>query len=116
MLREAPAVRKALFVALLLCAVVSAQALSLTAEYHHHQSVKDCCWLCHLGPFLFLQPVAAPTAGPELHVAWMERCGECGAPHDLQTGSGSSRAPPGLGHPIYHPAPWHCQAGIYPFQ
>jgi hypothetical protein len=94
MLKEAPALRKALFVALVVCAVVSAQAFSLTAEYHHHQSIKDCCWLCHLGPFLFLQPVAASAAGPWLHVAWLERCGDLGAPHDPQTVARSSRAPP----------------------
>ncbi len=94
MLREAPAVRKALFIALVLCAVLSAQAFSFAAEYHHHQSVKNCCWICHLGPLLFVQPVVASSAGPELPVAWMERWGTSGAPRDLQAFAPSSRAPP----------------------
>ncbi|MGA2329500.1 MAG: hypothetical protein ABSH05_24850 [Bryobacteraceae bacterium] len=86
--------RRGLFVCLLLCAVMCAQAASLASEHAHGSFSQHCCPLCHVGPLPFVQPVIAAALLPVLRVAWLECSFEPGSAHEVLLAAGSSRAPP----------------------
>jgi hypothetical protein len=83
-----------LFVCLLLCAVMCAQAASLASEHAHWSFSQHCCGLCHAGPLPFVQPVIAAEFLPVLQAVWLECSFEPGPAHEVLLGAGSSRAPP----------------------
>ena len=78
---------------LLLVAVLCTQASSLNLEYAEHHSA-DCCILCHIGPFPFLQSPVSTAAAPNPYLAWLEDLGDFNAPREPQLVARSSRAPP----------------------
>jgi hypothetical protein len=86
--------RRGLFVCLLLCAVICAQATSLASERAHGSFSQHCCGLCHAGPLPFAQPVIAAGVLPVLRVVWLERSFEPSSTHEVLLVAGSSRAPP----------------------
>jgi uncharacterized membrane protein len=87
-------IARALLVLLFLCAVVSAQTVSIETEHSHQHSSQHCCGLCHIGPLPLLQPVASAEVAPTVAVAWLSSFSDCDFPHEVLLAAGSSRAPP----------------------
>jgi hypothetical protein len=90
-----PTGRRGLFVCLLLCAVMGAQAASLASERAHECFSQHCCGVCHAGPLPFVQPVIAAEFLPVLQEVWLECSFEPGSAREVLRAAGSSRAPPG---------------------
>jgi hypothetical protein len=86
---------RGLFVFLLLCAVMCAQAASLASEHVHARFSGHCCGLCHAGPLPFVQPAIAAEFLPVLQAVWLESSFDSGSAHEVLPAAGSSRAPPG---------------------
>jgi len=86
--------RRVVLVVVLMCAIVSAQAVSLVTEQFHEHSSQHCCALCHAGPLPFVQPSLSAVLRPVLSVAWLEPSSDLDATHEVLLASGSSRAPP----------------------
>src|SRR5205807_2102365 len=79
---------------LFMCAVVCAQAASLTFEHSHQNSTQHCCGLCHTGPLPILGPVTSVTLTPMVAVAWLPSASHLGALREVLSSTGCSRAPP----------------------
>ena len=84
---------RALLVLLLVCAVLTAQAVSLvSAQSHAHTG--DCCGLCHIGPLPLVLAEVSSVFVPVLSDAWLERFSTFNSIHDVQITIDASRAPP----------------------
>lgn len=92
--QKATAAGRVLLVLLLLCAVVSAQSVSLVSEHLHQHSSHHCCLLCHAGPLPLIQPAVTTAFAPVLSMAWLEWSAGLNAPHQVWLAAGDSRAPP----------------------
>jgi hypothetical protein len=93
MLFGSPSVR-GFVIALLLCAVVCAQAASLAFERPHDSGHG--CQLCHLGPLPLLEPVPAAGIAPVLAMAWYSGTSYSRTAHETLLSAAFSRAPPSL--------------------
>jgi hypothetical protein len=92
---RAGGIARIFLVALFLCALVGAQAVSLASEHWHHHSSHHCCLLCHAGPMPLLQSTTPAAAfAPALPLAWLERSSGLDAPREALLTAGDSRAPP----------------------
>src|SRR5690349_20247108 len=81
-------------VIVLLCAVASAQAVSLAEVHAHQHSSTHCCGLCHAGPLAFV-PIAFDAAAlPALAVLGLASAEDSAGARDLLSAAASSRAPP----------------------
>lgn len=78
----------------LLCAVASAQAVSLAEIHSHHHSSTHCCGLCHAGPLAFVPSSFDAAALPALAVMGLAFAEDSAGARDLLAAAASSRAPP----------------------
>jgi len=86
--------RPAIFVLVLLCATVVAQAPSFALEQGHAHSATHCCARCHTGPVAFLHSPIRAGGIPTLPVGWLPSGEDFGAASDLRVSGSTSRAPP----------------------
>ena len=86
-------VRRLLCVALVLCAVVCAQTVSLEEQSHQH-SYQHCCGLCHTGPLAFVpMAIGAAVVSPSA-IVWLALSDDVGGVLERLSSTESSRAPP----------------------
>jgi hypothetical protein len=64
-------VRRLLCVALVLCAVICAQTVSLAQVHSHQHSYQHCCGLCHAGPLAFVPMSMGFAALQSEAVCWL---------------------------------------------
>ena len=83
-----------LCVALVLCAVIFAQTVSLAQEHSHQHSAQHCCGLCHAGPLPFMPTSMGVSALQPSAVCWLAVADESGGALERLASIESSRAPP----------------------
>ena len=88
------ALTRLLGVIVLLCAVASAQAVSLAQIHPHQHSSQHCCGLCHAGPLAFVPISMDAAALPALALIGLASAEDGAGARDPLAAAASSRAPP----------------------
>ena len=94
MAREAGFGRRDVFVLLLLCVIVFAQAAALSSQFEQHGASDHCCLLCHVGPMALLPPSIPVALAPAAPAGWRAISPVCEIAREMPLAASSSRAPP----------------------
>jgi len=87
--------RRVLFILVVLCATVAAQAPSTDiAHVHPGVSHDGCCRLCHAGPLPFLHTPVSGVSTPGLPLVWLAAGDEPASAFVLLPSTRAPRAPP----------------------
>ena len=94
MAREAGFGKRGVFVLLLLCVMVFAQAAALCSQFEQHGACDHCCLLCHVGPLALLPPSVPVVLVPAAPAGWRAASPVSDIAREMPLAASSSRAPP----------------------